>query len=38
VKDEEHRYQTTFQVAEKVFHDEASQPRAGAGRPVAFKL
>jgi alanyl-tRNA synthetase len=39
VKDEEHRYATTFQVAEKVFHDEA---RAAAGGilpgPAAFKL
>jgi alanyl-tRNA synthetase len=39
VKDEEHRYLSTFQVAEKVFHEEA---RAAAGGvlagPVAFKL
>jgi alanyl-tRNA synthetase len=39
VKDEEHRYATTFQVAEKVFHDEA---RAAAGGVLpgaaAFKL
>jgi len=39
VKDEEHRYATTFQVAEKVFHDEA---KAAGGRElrgaVAFKL
>ncbi len=39
VRDEEHRYATTFQVAEKVFHDEA---RAAAGGTLpgaaAFKL
>jgi alanyl-tRNA synthetase len=39
VKDEEHRYATTFQVAERVFHDEA---RAAAGGVLpgaaAFKL
>jgi alanyl-tRNA synthetase len=39
VKDEEHRYATTFQVAEKVFQDEA---KSAAGSlipgPVAFKL
>ena len=39
VKDEEHRYATTFQVAEKFFHDEAKSAVArvlpGA---VAFKL
>ena len=39
VKDEEHRYLTTFQVAEKVFHDEAKAAASGvlAGE-VAFKL
>jgi alanyl-tRNA synthetase len=39
VKDEEHRYQTTFLVAEKVFHDEAKSAAGGilAG-PVAFRL
>jgi alanyl-tRNA synthetase len=39
VKDEEHRYATTFQVAEKVFHDEAKKA-ASATLPgeVAFKL
>lgn len=39
VKDEEHRYATTFQVAEKVFHDEAKSA-AGAVLPgaAAFKL
>src|SRR6202790_913807 len=39
VKDEEHRYATTFQVAERIFQDEA---RAAAGGvlpgPAAFKL
>src|SRR5205807_3516649 len=39
VKDEEHRYATTFQVAEKFFHDEA---KSAAGRVLpgaaAFKL
>ncbi len=39
VKDEEHRYQTTFQVAERVFHDEAKAAAAGVlAGPVAFKL
>jgi alanyl-tRNA synthetase len=39
VKDEEHRYATTFQVAERVFHDEA-RAAAGGALPgaVAFKL
>jgi alanyl-tRNA synthetase len=39
VKDEEHRYATTFQVAEKIFHDEA-KTAAGGILPgaVAFKL
>ena len=39
VKDEEHRYATTFQVAEKVFHDEA-KAAAGGVLPgaAAFKL
>ncbi|MBM3784209.1 MAG: alanine--tRNA ligase [Acidobacteria bacterium] len=39
VKDEEHRYATTYQVAEKVFHDEAR--KAAGGRlpgTAAFKL
>ena len=36
VKDEEHRYATTFQVAEKFFHDEA---KAGAiSGAASFKL
>ncbi|HYL35862.1 MAG TPA: alanine--tRNA ligase [Bryobacteraceae bacterium] len=39
VKDEEHRYATTFQVAEKVFLEEAKSAAAGAiPGPVAFKL
>ncbi len=39
VKDEEHRYATTFQVAEKVFVDEAKSASGGAiPGPVAFKL
>ena len=39
VKDEEHRYATTFLVAEKVFHDELSSS-AGNAVPgaVSFKL
>ena len=39
VKDEEHRYSTTFQIAEKVFHDEA-RTAAGGVLPgaAAFKL
>ncbi|MBI4910194.1 MAG: alanine--tRNA ligase [Acidobacteria bacterium] len=39
VKDEEHRYATTFQVAEKFFHDEA-KAAAGGVLPgaAAFKL
>ena len=32
VKDEEHRYATTFQVAERVFQDEA---KVGGGRRAA---
>ncbi|QOY89672.1 alanine--tRNA ligase [Paludibaculum fermentans] len=39
VKDEEHRYATTFQVAEKVFHDEARSAAGGVlPGPAAFKL
>jgi alanyl-tRNA synthetase len=39
VKDEEHRYQTTFQIAEKMFHDEAKAAAGGVlPGPVAFKL
>ena len=29
VKDEEHRYATTFQVAERLFHDEAKSAQGG---------
>ena len=39
VKDEEHRYQTTFQVAEKVFHDEVKSAQGGVlAGGAAFKL
>jgi alanyl-tRNA synthetase len=40
VKDEEHRYATTFLVAEKVFNEEIKTLHAGAAVPgaVAFKL
>src|SRR6202142_4247423 len=39
VKDEEHRYATTFQVAEKFFHDEAKSAVHGVlPGPAAFKL
>ncbi len=39
VKDEEHRYATTFQVAEKVFHDEAKTAVNGVlPGASAFKL
>ena len=39
VKDEEHRYATTFQVAEKFFQDEAKNAVAGVlPGAVAFKL
>jgi len=39
VKDEEHRYATTFQVAEKVFHDEAKAAASGVlPGAAAFKL
>jgi len=39
VKDEEHRYATTFQVAEKFFHDEAKVAAGGVlPGPAAFKL
>ena len=39
VKDEEHRYATTFQVAEKVFQDEAKAAAHGAlPGAAAFKL
>ncbi|MGD0012988.1 MAG: alanine--tRNA ligase, partial [Bryobacteraceae bacterium] len=38
VKDEEHRYATTFQVAERIFHDEARSAQAVLPGAVAFKL
>ena len=39
VKDEEHRYATTFQIAERVFQDEAKVAGGGVlAGPVAFKL
>jgi len=39
VKDEEHRYATTYLVAEKVFHDEVKQAQNGVlAGSVAFKL
>jgi alanyl-tRNA synthetase len=39
VKDEEHRYATTFQVAEKFFHDEAKSAAGGVLPGAAsFKL
>ena len=39
VKDEEHRYATTFQVAERVFHDEVKSAREGVlPGAAAFKL
>src|SRR5258708_15094114 len=39
VKDEERRYATTFQVADKIFHDEAKAATGGAiPGAVAFKL
>ena len=39
VKDEEHRYVTTFQVAERVFHDEVKTTSGGVlSGAAAFKL
>jgi len=38
VKDEEHRYATTFQVAERIFHDEAKSAQNVLPGGVAFKL
>jgi len=39
VKDEEHRYATTFQVAEKFFRDEAAAAGGGVlSGPASFKL
>src|SRR5258708_33224637 len=39
VKEEEHRYATTYQVAERMFHDEARKAAGGLlPGPTAFKL
>ena len=39
VKEEEHRYANTFQVAERVFHDEAKSAQGGVlSGAAAFKL
>jgi alanyl-tRNA synthetase len=39
VREEEHRYATTYQVAERVFHDEAKKAAGGVlPGPAAFKL
>ncbi len=38
VKNEEHRYATTFQIAEKIFHDEARSAKQVLGGSVAFRL
>jgi alanyl-tRNA synthetase len=38
VKEEEHRYATTFQVAERIFHDEAKGTQGTLAGGVAFKL
>jgi alanyl-tRNA synthetase len=39
VKDEEHRYATTFQIAEKFFQDESKGAKGGVlSGPAAFKL
>jgi alanyl-tRNA synthetase len=38
VRDEEHRYATTFQVAERIFHDEARSAQGVLPGGVAFKL
>jgi len=38
VRDEEHRYATTFAVAERVFHDEAKSAQGVLPGHVAFKL
>ena len=38
VRDEEHRYATTFQVAERIFHDEAAKTQGVLPGGVAFKL
>ena len=38
VRDEEHRYATTFEVAERIFHDEAKGAQGTLAGSVAFKL
>ncbi len=38
VRDEEHRYATTFEVAERIFHDEARSAQGVLAGSVAFKL
>ncbi len=38
VKEEEHRYATTFQIAERIFHDEAKNAQGVLAGSVAFKL
>ncbi len=38
VRDEEHRYATTFEVAERIFHDEAKGVQGTLAGSVAFKL
>jgi alanyl-tRNA synthetase len=38
VKDEEYRYATTFQVAERIFHDEAKSAEGVLPGRTAFKL
>ena len=38
VRDEEHRYATTFEVAERIFHDEAKGAQGVLAGAVAFKL
>ncbi len=38
VRDEEHRYATTFEVAERIFHDEARGAQGTLPGSVAFKL
>ncbi len=38
VRDEEHRYATTFEVAERIFHDEVKGTQGTLAGSVAFKL
>ena len=38
VREEEHRYATTFEVAERIFHDEARSAEGTLAGGVAFKL